>query len=115
MRMNSQTQIAIAIVACLSLANVARGESLFQRLPEPGQWCRYRTVQFSVVEGSAFSSPEQRGQLTVSALEIVEHNGVAHQWIEITNSIEVATADADEPDVVETMTARSCGSASRTT
>lgn len=92
------------IGAILCLYSPARGESLFQRLPEPGRWCRYQTTLLPIREDSPVSRPEQNGQVTVSALNVVEHEGVPHQWIEITNALEAPTTDGDEPDVVETMT-----------
>ena len=102
MRTTSLTRMTIVVAACVSLSNVACAESLFQKLPEPGQWCRYQTILFAIREGSAVSMPEQRGELTVSALDVVEHDGVPHQWIEITNAIEVTAADAEDPGAVST-------------
>jgi hypothetical protein len=104
MRLAAGAGFTVVLVTCLCDCAPARAESLFQRLPEPGSWCSYHTTMLPIVEDSPVSRPEQNGQLAISALDIVDHNGVPHQWIEITNAIEVPTADADEPDVVETMT-----------
>lgn len=74
--------VACTLVLAAS-AELALADGLIRRLPEPGEWCRYGSVLLVSFEGIETAQPEQTGTYTIRALDIVEHEGRPHQWIEL--------------------------------
>lgn len=64
-------------------AELAHADGLFRRVPEPGEWCRYGAVLLVSFEGIETAQPEQTGTFTIRALDVVEHAGRPHQWVEL--------------------------------
>lgn len=96
-------RLILAVMLIISPGHALRAEGLFQELPEPGKWCRYDTVVLANYEGTPSPVSEQSGELTVSALDVVEHNGRAYQWIEIEFASEVLTRDAGKAPIARTI------------
>ena len=93
----------IAAVTLMSSTGGLRAESLFQRLPEPGAWCRYDMIMLSQPKELPMALPEQTGRLTVSALDVVEHEGQPHQWIEIEFVIDVPDGTGNAETLSQTL------------
>jgi hypothetical protein len=76
-----------AMVACTLVlagsAELAQAEGLFRRIPEPGEWCRYGTVLLVSLEGFDTAQPELTGTFAIRALDVIEHEGQPHQWVEL--------------------------------